>query len=216
MVATSGTKNGDTWVLARSLVALIHETDERFPGRDHGSDGSVASTDHSTQNPDSDHEVDDGYVHAVDIDEDLSPALHSLRFLWDTLVDRRDHRVKYLIYEGRIVKSYVDSAGRAAWVAQPYTGLNAHAGHLHVSIWHTDAARNDTGPWWPDDKPPPPIEEDTVVITRKSNVKHAIAIIDGHWYMSEDGGIRSASEVLVDESAWSGITERNKSKIVKV
>lgn len=59
-----------------------------------------------------------------------------------------------------------------------------------------------------------PLEEDPVVIKRKQNVKHAIAVIDGNWYMSEDGGIDSAAAIVVDESAWRGLTAGRK--IVKV
>lgn len=153
MVAVSGSG----WRLAPCLVALIEETDERFPNREHSSDGSIGDFEHSTRT--SDHNPDSGWVCAVDIDENLTPTLGSLRFLWDLIVDRRDHRVKYLIYEGQIIKSYVDSAGHGPWVPYPYTGPNAHEHHLHVSVWNTPAARDDIGPWWTEPARPV-VEED--------------------------------------------------------
>lgn len=141
MVAVSGAG----WRLAPSLVALISETDRLFPNRDRLSDGSIGDLAHSTR--DSDHNPSNGWVHAVDIDEDVAPGM-TLDGFAAAVIARRDARVRYLIYEGRIVKSYVDSAGRAAWTWQPYTGANAHKQHLHVSINRTDGARNDTSPWW--------------------------------------------------------------------
>lgn len=145
MVAISGAG----WRLAPSLVALIDECNRRWPDRLRVSDGSIGDADHAAKT--SDHNpAPDGYVHAVDVTEDDTNGPNLVAF-WDQVVDRRDHRVKYLIYEGRIVKSYVDSAGRPAWVAQPYTGVNAHTHHLHVSVQDDDTAETDTGPWWPDE-----------------------------------------------------------------
>ena len=153
MVAVSGSG----WKLAPSLVALINETDRLFPQRDHSSDGSIGDAAHASR--ESQHNPENGWVCAVDIDEDLAADLHTLEALASSLINDRDHRVRYLIYEGRICKSYVDGAGRAAWVWQTYTGLNDHSKHLHVSIWNTPAARDDTGPWWPEEDDMPSMEE---------------------------------------------------------
>lgn len=148
---------GAGWRLASSLDALIDETDRLYPNRDHTSDGSIGDTAHAART--SDHNPDDGWVCAVDIDEDLSSALHTISRLAEHLIDDRDHRVKYLIYEGRICKAYVDSAGHPAWTWYPYTGLNDHSHHLHVSIWNTSAARDDRGAWWPSTSKPIPMED---------------------------------------------------------
>ena len=153
MVAISGTG----WNLAPSLIALIEQTDDLYPTRDRASDGSIGDAAHASR--ESQHNPENGWVCAVDLDEDLSAGLHSLNELARHLVDIRDHRVRYLIYEGRICKSYVDAAGRAAWVWQTYTGLNDHSHHLHVSIWNTPAARDDTGPWWPEEDDMPSTDE---------------------------------------------------------
>lgn len=153
MVAISGTG----WQLAPSLVALVKETDERFPTRDHSSDGSIGDQAHAAR--ESQHNPENGWVCAVDLDEDLSSELHTLQELAGHIVDQTDHRVRYLIYEGRICKSYVDGRGVAAWTWQAYTGLNDHSKHLHVSVWNTPAARDDRGPWWPEEDDMPTIDE---------------------------------------------------------
>lgn len=153
MVAT----RGPGWGLAPCLVDLIEETDELYPNRDHSSDGSIGDLSHQAR--ESDHNPDDGWVCAVDIDEDLSTGLHTLINLAAHIIDVRDHRVKYLIYEGLICKSYVDSGHHPAWEWQTYTGINDHTHHLHVSVWNTDAARNDTGPWWPQEDDMPTMDE---------------------------------------------------------
>lgn len=144
MVAVAGTIDGVPWKLAPSLVALIAEADRLYPDRDSSTDGSIGDPAHAART--SDHNPYDGWVHAVDLDEDLTAGL-DLKGFAETLRVVRDRRVRYLIYEGRICKSYVSAAG-PAWVWLPYTGPNPHAGHLHISISRTDEARFDTSPWF--------------------------------------------------------------------
>lgn len=174
MVATAGAG----WRLAPSLVALVDETDELYPNRDHSSDGSVGDAAHSARV--SDHNPSGGWVCAVDLDEDLSAGVHTLARLAAHLIDLRDHRVKYLIYEGRICKSYIDSARNPAWQWQTYTGLNDHTHHLHVSVWNTEDARDDTGPWWPqEDDMSAQAEKQIAEIHRKIGAQRAIGTDDG-------------------------------------
>lgn len=142
MVATSG----QGWRLAPSLVAFVKEADRLYPNRDRSSDGSIGDLAHSAR--ESDHNPYDGWVHAVDLDDDIAPGVDLSGFAAHLLASR-DPRVRYVIYEGRIFKSYIDSAGRAAWTWMPYTGTNAHTQHLHLSINRTDQARNDLRPWFP-------------------------------------------------------------------
>lgn len=137
-------QSGPGWRLAQSLALYVREADRRFPERDRTSDGSIGDLAHASR--ESDHNPYDGWVHAIDLDEDLARGV-TLKPLWDYLIRVRDPRIRYLIYEGRIVKSYNDSAGHKAWVPYPYTGSNAHTQHLHLSINRTSAARNDLRPW---------------------------------------------------------------------
>jgi hypothetical protein len=135
---------GPGWVLAPSLIAYVHEADAAYPQRDRTSDGSIGDLAHAAR--DSDHNPYEGFVHAVDLDENLAPGL-DLKGFAEQLRIRRDPRIRYVIYEGRIFKGYVDSAGHAPWSWYPYTGTNAHASHLHLSINRTTAARDDVRPW---------------------------------------------------------------------
>jgi hypothetical protein len=145
MVATSGSG----WRLAPCLVELFEEADRRKPTRSRVSDGSIGDLAHSTR--ESDHNPADGWVTAGDLDDDGDSADLGVRLLRQHLVASTDPRVKYLIHEGTIWKAY-ENRGLPAWTPQPYTGVNAHAKHLHVSVWNTAEARDDLSPWWPTDE----------------------------------------------------------------
>lgn len=122
---------------APALVALRSEINERWPGRDKRSDGCCGDAAHAARK--SDHNADrSGYAHAHDFDEDIASGT---RPLWDTLLPilLADTRTKYVIYERRIM--YPDGTNK------PYTGANAHAHHLHLSIKST--ATHDTRRWLP-------------------------------------------------------------------
>lgn len=148
MVATSG----PGWHLAPSLVGLFDEADHINPGRDHGSDGTIGDFRH--QATVSDHNPDQGWVCAGDVDEDGV----DVDLLRQHLVASQDLRVKYLIRNGTIWKAY-PNRGFPAWAPQIYAGVNAHDKHLHISVWNTPAARGDRRPWWPQEDDMPSLEE---------------------------------------------------------
>jgi hypothetical protein len=134
---------GKGWVLAACLVLLIQQVDDAYPKRDRSSDGSIGDAAHASR--DSDHNPFDGFVHAVDIDEDIAPGVDLKA--WVAAVEKaRDPRVRYLIYEGRILKAY-KSNGLPAWSWHRYDGPNSHSHHVHVSIIRSAAARDDLRPW---------------------------------------------------------------------
>jgi hypothetical protein len=114
---------------APALITFRNEANALAPGRSKDSDGSCPSADHHQQNPSSDHEPNaEGWSRAYDLDEKLGlPGLDPdkpLLPLAPHLV--RDYRTKYIIYEKRIY--YPDGT------VKPYSGLNAHNKHLHLSI----------------------------------------------------------------------------------
>jgi len=138
-------------VLAPSLVALRNEINARYPNRDKSSDGWIGDAAHASRQ--SDHNPDArGIVHALDIDEDLdgnpADAGAELQWLVDHLVAKRDRRVSYIIYEGRMWRSYA-KPGIPAWTPAKYTGANPHTKHVHISILSTPEAEQDTSPWLP-------------------------------------------------------------------
>jgi hypothetical protein len=137
--------------LVASLAAFRSEANALYPNRDKSSDGWIGDAAHSSRT--SDHNPDwRGAVHAYDLDEDLdgntSDSGAELAFLAEAIRSRRDPRVKYVIYEGRIFASYATST-RPAWTWGPYSGTNAHRHHMHVSVLSTDIGENDTRPWFP-------------------------------------------------------------------
>jgi hypothetical protein len=148
--------------LAPALIAMEAEANRLAPQRSKASDGSFPSASHTAANPTSDHEVGD----ALDLTTD--PA-HG----WDMaerfrlIVARRDPRVKYLIHNGTIWKSY-PNRGLAPWTPQVYTGSNAHKLHGHTSVLHE--YRNDTSPWWPEEV------EDDMPLTDADLLKVAAAV----------------------------------------
>jgi hypothetical protein len=144
MVATIG----QGWRLAPCLVALVRETDKLYPDRSTASDGSIGDTAHASRA--SDHNPADGYVCAVDITDDKANGCDA-DLLAQHIVASRDPRVKYVIWNRTIAKSY-ENRGLPPWTPQPYTGSNPHDKHTHISVHNTATVRNDTGPWWPQEE----------------------------------------------------------------
>ncbi len=132
---------------APSCRAALAQADELAPARSKASDGICASPQHHQQNPTSDHETGDAWDlthdpdHGCDVDA-----------LFATIIARRDPRVKYLIRNGQMWRSY-DKSGIPAWTPAPYNGPNPHKKHGHCSI--LPEARHDVSPWF--DVTPPPI-----------------------------------------------------------
>lgn len=146
MVALSGrTGDGVAWRLAPALVKLEQELNARYPHRTKGSDGSIASAAHSVANPTSDHEADrdDGLVKAIDLTDD-DPHF-DIDAVVDTFVRNQDDRIKYVIRDQQIARSY-DKPGIPAWTWAPYSGSNGHWSHAHISV--TDAGAHDTRSWF--------------------------------------------------------------------
>ena len=132
MVAMSGSG----WRLAPALRLLIEQIDAAYPDRPKGSDGSIGDTAHADRK--SDHNPSGGLVLAIDITDWPGGAFDPDD--WARTWASRDPRVKYLISDGQIW-----SAARAAEGWRPYTGSNAHAQHMHVSV--TSAGANNVAPW---------------------------------------------------------------------
>ena len=123
-----------SWHLAPSLAQLRREINARWPGRDKSTDGTIGDAAHSSRA--SDHNPNARRsVNAIDIDEDGIDA-------WG-LVDLAitDPRVNYVIYERKIWQR------KHGFKPRPYSGINAHTKHVHVSIIQSVAAEQNTAPW---------------------------------------------------------------------
>lgn len=137
-----------------SLVRLMAD----FAKFGHVNSGCCGDAAHQARK--SDHNADSsGYAHAQDIHE---KADHDMQPYVDFIManPRLFPQVKYLIYEGFIY--YPNDGARKAGKYR-YTGPNAHAHHLHVSIF--DWATNHPANWYVIDAynhsaPPTPEEDD--------------------------------------------------------
>lgn len=128
--------------LAKSLVALLAQVDAAFPHRSKDSDGSIGNDEHAVRP--SDHNILNGIEHALDITHDPSGGFDSYAFA-EMLRQRQDKRIRYAISNRRIF----DGPGmdHPAWLWHPYTGLNPHDHHVHVSVSHDPKLADDEAPW---------------------------------------------------------------------
>ena len=124
--------------------AAMSSATHMAPGRSTASDGCCASGGHHAQNPNSDHEPGrGGFAHAVDITHDVQAGFDSwleadrLRMACKLGVEKR---VKYVISNRRIASRIDD------WEWRRYSGANAHAHHMHISV--VDGYELSTEPWF--------------------------------------------------------------------
>lgn len=129
------------WYLNAALVDLRNELNSAYPNRAKVSDGSVGDLAHSQRV--SDHNPDRtppnvGEVRAIDVTQwdpgtPLDPKDDVAEALAEFLRAKKDSRIKYVIWRGRMFSSYSTSK-YAAWTWRPYTGSNGHFHHVHISV----------------------------------------------------------------------------------
>lgn len=128
-----------TWKLSKAAVQLREQLDDDFPNRSRKSDGAVADLRHRAKG-NSDHiPTKDGWVRALDVTadfgghpEDVYAVVEKLR----KLAKRGDKRIKYLIYDGKIMSPILN------WKRRKYRGANPHRSHFHISF--TSLGDNDS------------------------------------------------------------------------
>ncbi|WP_439377818.1 hypothetical protein [Amycolatopsis lexingtonensis] len=129
------------WYVARSLDRLLAQLNAKAPQRSKASDGSIGDAAHSARL--SDHNpTSAGQVCARDYTHDPAGGL-DCNWLADALVRSRDPRIKYVIWNRRIIDS---RPGNHPWVWMPYSGTNPHNKHLHLSVFAGSAGDN-TADW---------------------------------------------------------------------
>lgn len=122
------------YYLAPSLAVLRDEINQRWPGRDKASDGWIGDAAHQATR--SDHNPNErGSVNALDVDED------GIDFGVVFAAIRRHPSARYVIYEHRLYHRL------RGWRSEPYSGVNPHDHHFHLSIDQTREAEQDTRPW---------------------------------------------------------------------
>lgn len=122
-----------SWKLSKAAERLRLEINTLFPGRDRKSDGSVGDAAHAAR--ESDHNPDEnGWVRAIDIDEDVwgknneDPAIANVLVRQIIAIAKKDSRIKYVIFEGKIWSPLLN------WKGRPYSGSNPHNHHIHISF----------------------------------------------------------------------------------
>lgn len=132
------------WRVAESLIKLRTQINKAYPKRSKVSDGSIGDQAHSSRT--SDHNPnEDGVVCAMDITHDVKNGCDAQQ-LADALVESRDDRIKYLIWNKRMVSSY-PSGGKKAWTWRPYSGSNPHTKHVHISVNGSKSLYDSTEDW---------------------------------------------------------------------
>lgn len=130
--------------IAKSLDVLRNQVNLNYPSRSKVSDGWIGDTAHAARA--SDHNPDvNGVVKALDITHDPAHGVDTWKMA-ETLRLHKDPRISYVISNGRIFSSTV-----SPWQWRTYTGSNAHAHHMHVSVKGDAANYDSASPWKLDD-----------------------------------------------------------------
>lgn len=132
-------RSGKGWQLAAALITMEDQVNAKWPKRAKGSDGSIGDLAHASRT--SDHNVRNGYCHALDLTHDPHNGFDSYKFA-DMILAKQDPRLAYVISNGRI-GSGPKGTQPGKW--RPYNGANAHAHHVHISA--SDLGEKDGRPW---------------------------------------------------------------------
>jgi len=105
-------ENKMSWKPVAGVTVMRNQINKRWPDRDKRSDGVVGDLAHQARP--SDHNPDSrGYVHAVDIDEDLRGSKNDNIWLADQIIAyarmRRSgsSRLKYVVYEEKLRQEHM-------------------------------------------------------------------------------------------------------------
>ncbi len=127
--------------LCKAGIQLRNQLDDDYPDRDRKSDGWIADARHLAKG-NSDHIPVDGIVRALDIDADLSAHKEEAYAVVEKIrqcAKRGDKRIKYIIFDGKIMSPTLN------WKRRKYRGANPHKSHFHISF--TTLGDND-GKWF--------------------------------------------------------------------
>ncbi len=164
-------RSGKDWKLAAALIALEDQVNVKYPKRSKLSDGSIGDRAHMSRT--SDHNVANGYCHALDLTHDPQNGFSSEKFA-QALLDAQDRRLKYVISNKKIGSG---PAGPSPGKWRPYGGANPHDKHCHISV--NSLGENDDRPWDIGDhivvpKPDAPAPMDVRAEVKAFQVKHGL------------------------------------------
>ncbi len=182
-------KAGSDWKLAACLVTMYDQVTAKFPGRSVESDGTIGDRSHAART--SDHNVANGYCHALDLTHDPAHGFSSEKFA-QLILDRQDPRLKYVISNKKIGSG---PAGPQPGRWRPYNGTNPHNHHCHISV--NSLGEKDGRLWDINDVTPVP-KPSAPVVDMKSEIK---AFQEKHG-LTADG--------LVGPQTWAAIKKEMK------
>jgi len=128
--------------LSKAAAQLREQIDDEFSSRSRKSDGWIADPRHFANNPSSDHIPRNGIVRAIDIDADLADHPEATYALVEQIrkcAKRGDKRIKYIIFDGKIMSPILN------WKRRKYRGANPHRSHFHISF---TSLGDDDGKWF--------------------------------------------------------------------
>lgn len=128
------------WRVAKALDKLLAQINATYPNRSKVSDGSIGDAAHASRSSDHNPWYGPGIVTARDFTHDPANGA-DMNKVSEQLVASRDPRIKYIIWNRRIIDSRV-----RPWTWQPYNGANPHNKHMHVSVMDNGLC-DDTRDW---------------------------------------------------------------------
>lgn len=136
------------------MVSILLDANRVAPNRSHASDGIIGDATHAASL--SDHNPDtDGGVHACDVTHDPAggfDAWHWAQHIANRMLLGTETRVKYLVSNNGSGPDMIFHVNDKVW-KQNGSYKTEHRNHLHVSILYTDAAENNTSPFFSADLP---------------------------------------------------------------
>ena len=133
------------WRIAESLEKLRKQLNALYPNRSKASDGGIGDAAHASRSSDHNPWFKDskgiGIVTARDFTHDPANGLDCHK-LAQTLIESRDPRIKYIIWNKQIL-----SSKQQPWKWRPYSGINAHKHHLHISVMPEAKFYDDASDW---------------------------------------------------------------------
>lgn len=136
------------WRMAKSLDVLLVQINTLSPNRDKSSDGAIGNEEHASRSSDHNPWVKLGTMGIVTARDFTNDPAHGVvsEQLAGALRASRDPRIKYIISNKKIAASY-PTDGKPAWAWRPYTGVNPHNHHCHVSVLADKDYYDDTRTW---------------------------------------------------------------------
>lgn len=179
------------WRLAKSLITIRNQVNTLAPNRSKVSDGTIGDTAHSNRT--SDHNPNaSGVVTAIDLTDDPGDGADMSKIA-ESLRQSKDIRIKYVILKGRYFSP------KTNWQWRPYTGINAHKLHMHLSVQGAPSLCDDPRAW-PISGSGQQVEEEGELILKKttSTVKNnAVAKIQRKLGLNDDGLFGPTTEAAV-------------------